>query len=130
MRVFALALAASLALALACHAPGQAAVDSATLETSPMELVVYEHPDCAHCRVFRARVVPRYLKSDFAADAPLRFVNIAVSGNQNAALNGPITMVPTSVLMKDGREVDRIAGYWAPDNFFKIIESLIGKAVW
>lgn len=128
MRFFALALAASLALAIGSHVPSRAAVDSATLRSSSMELVVYEHPDCAHCQVFRARVVPRYQRSEFAADAPLRFVNIAVSGNQNIALNGPITMVPTSVLMKDGREVDRIAGYWAPDNFFKIVESLISKA--
>jgi thioredoxin-related protein len=128
MRVLALALAASLALAIAVHGPSRAAVDSGTLKASAMELVVYEHPDCTYCQVFRARVVPRYLKSDFAADAPLRFVNIAIAGNKSAALNGPITMVPTSVLMKDGREIDRIAGYWAPDNFFKAVESLIGKA--
>jgi thiol-disulfide isomerase/thioredoxin len=128
MRVFALAVAASLMLATAFQEPGRAAVDSVTLTTSAMELVVYEHPDCTYCQVFRARVLPRYLKSGFAEDAPLRFVNIAVSGNKNAALHGPITMVPTSVLMKDGREVDRIAGYWAPDNFFKAVEHLIGKA--
>ena len=111
MRTYALALAASLALAIGFHAPGRAAVDTATLKSAAMEWVV-----------------PRYQRSEFAADAPLRFVNIAVSGNQNIALNGPITMVPTSVLMKDGREVDRIAGYWAPDNFFKIVESLMGRA--
>jgi thioredoxin-related protein len=128
MRVLALALAASLALAITFHEPSRAAVGFETITASAMELVVYEHPDCTYCQVFRARVVPRYLKSDFAADAPLRFVNIAISGNKSAALNGPITMVPTSVLMKDGREIDRIAGYWAPDNFFKAVESLIGKA--
>ena len=37
-------------------------------------------------------------------------------------------MVPTAVLIKDGREVDRIAGYWAPDNFFKMVAYIRAKA--
>lgn len=127
MRSFISAVVAGLAIILASQAPGIAAVGSSASRASPMELVVYEHPDCTYCQVFRARVVPRYMKSDFAADAPLRFVNVAVSGTQGVALKAPITMVPTSVLIKDGREVDRIAGYWAPDNFFKFVASLVGR---
>ena len=37
-------------------------------------------------------------------------------------------MVPTAVVMKDGREVDRIAGYWGSDNFFKMVTFIIGRA--
>ena len=47
---------------------------------------------------------------------------------RGVTLNGPITMVPTAVLVKQGREVDRIPGYWGPDNFFKMVSYLISKA--
>ena len=29
--------------------------------------------------------------------------------------------------MKNGREVDRIAGYWGPDNFFKLLAHMLAK---
>ena len=31
-------------------------------------------------------------------------------------------------LMKDGREVDRVSGYWGPDNFFKMLAHIMMKA--
>jgi hypothetical protein len=68
------------------------------------------------------------MTSDHANEAPLRFIDIANTGSRGVTLNGPITMVPTAVLVKQGREVDRIPGYWAPDNFFKMVSFLISKA--
>jgi thioredoxin-related protein len=128
MRLVLSAAVAGLLVALANLGSGTAAVDLAKPGSARMELVVFEHPDCTYCQVFRARVVPRYMNSDHANDAPLRFIDIAQSEARGVTLNGPITMVPTAVLVKQGREVDRIPGYWGPDNFFKMVSYLISKA--
>lgn len=93
-----------------------------------VELVVFEHADCTYCRVFRADVAPRYAIGTQAERAPLRFINVAQTGTEGMGLNGSIHMVPTFVLMKDGQEVDRIVGYWSPDNFFKMVAYMLLKA--
>ena len=128
MRAVVAAVAAALVLGLAIHGPGRAAVDAAIGTRTSMELLVFEHPDCNYCQVFRHRVAPRYRQSTQEAEAPLRFVDVTGTDTDRLALKSAITMVPTAVLMKDGREVDRIAGYWGSDNFFKIVTYIIGRA--
>lgn len=129
MRPVAFAVAASLTVAFFAHGLGNAAVTpTKTVAASSLELVVYEHRDCTYCQVFRARITPRYLTSALAAEAPLRFVDITDPTMQGVVLRSPITEVPTSVLARNGREVDRLAGYWAPDNYFKLVGFLIDKA--
>jgi thioredoxin-related protein len=122
------AAVAVLAVLFASHGLGRAAVDTTTASSKAMELVVFEHPDCTYCPIFRSSVAQRYQSSPQAAEAPLRFIDIAKSDSGRYALKSPITMVPTAVLIKDGQEVDRIAGYWGPDSFFKMVAYIIGKA--
>jgi thioredoxin-related protein len=128
MRLALQATAAAVAIIVASHGFGRAAVDTTVGTRTSMELVVFEHPDCTYCPVFRNTVAQRYQNSPQASEAPLRFVDIAKSDTARYALNAPITMVPTAVVMKDGHEVDRIAGYWGPDSFFKMVAYIIGKA--
>jgi thioredoxin-related protein len=128
MRPFLTAVAASLLIALAVHGFGRASVDPAASSTRSMELLVFEHSDCTSCQAFRSRIAPRYQASPQAAEAPLRYVDVASSEADRIALKSPITMVPTVVLMKQGHEVDRIAGYWGADNFFKMVTYLIARA--
>ena len=128
MRTVIAAAVAVLVIGLAIQGPGRAAVDSITATRPSMELLVFEHPDCTTCQAFRNRVAPRYRQSPQEAEAPLRFIDITGADADRIALNAPIRMIPTVVVMKNGREVDRIAGYWAPDNFFKMVTYIIGKA--
>ena len=127
MRTLLAATAAALALAFLFQDLGRAGIDSTGTQSS-MELVVFEHPDCTHCEVFRARVAPQYRQSQQGAAAPLRFVDVSRTGTEVSGLKGPISMVPTAVVLKDGRELDRIAGYWGPENFFKMVAFIIGRA--
>lgn len=106
---------------------GRAAVDSVALAPK-MEVLVFEHPDCNYCRVFRRNVVPRYQQSSSSSDAPLRFIDIASTDVGALPLRARIDVVPTAVLMKDGQEVDRIVGYWGPDNFLKMLTYIRSKA--
>lgn len=128
MRSILATVAAILFLALAGHGLSRAAVTGAPGATPGMELLVFEHPDCAYCPAFRGRIAPRYKQSAHATEAPLRYVDIAATETREFGLKSPITQVPTAVVMKQGREVDRIAGLWSPDHFFKMVTIIIRRA--
>ncbi len=120
-------LLAVLVLVLACGGSGRAALDPTTMPTPSLELWVYEHRDCVYCQLFRRDVLPRY-QQGLAAALPIRFVDIAIAGNKAPGLRGKVEMLPTAVLMLDGREIDRIVGYWGPDAFFKLLAHMRAKA--
>ena len=100
---------------------------NAKVRPSPVELIVFEHPDCQFCRVFRRDVLPRYQEAPTANRAPIRFIDIERTETASLRLRGGIHVVPTFVLMEDGREVDRIVGYWAPENFFKMLSYMLAR---
>lgn len=108
---------------------GGAARKPATSDVaSGLELLVFEVEGCATCSAFKRDVAPLYRQGPNAAVAPLRFVDINRVDTDKLALNGDLRIVPTVVLMKDGREVDRVVGYFAPDVFLRMVTHLIGKA--
>ena len=127
MRPIWIAALAAIAAWVAGHSLARSAVDSGN-STPALELVVFEHPDCAYCPAFRNSIAPRYQASQQAAEAPLRYVDIVTVDSSRYGLHGPITMVPTAVLIKNGREVDRIAGLWGADNFLKMVAYIRAKA--
>jgi hypothetical protein len=67
-------------------------------------------------------VLPRYQQA-LAAELPIRFVDI----NEGPGLARKVDMLPTIVLMLGGGEIDRIVGYWGPDNFFKLLAQMRAK---
>ncbi len=127
MRALLFAFAVALTLLAAWQGPGRAALDAATARTPPLEVLVFEHPDCVYCRVFRRDVLPKYRASVRSDLAPLRFVDVQSESMDRMVLNGRIDTVPTVVVMRDGQEVGRIVGYWGPTNFFKMLAHLIDR---
>jgi hypothetical protein len=96
-------------------------------QTERVELVVYEAPASAYSQLFRRDVVPGYQASPAAKRAPMRFLDIAEANLEAPELTaGPITMVPTVVLMRDGKEDGRITGYTGPENFFRLVNAMMG----
>jgi hypothetical protein len=120
-------LAASLILAFFAIGAGQAALNPATVRGPIIELLVYEHRDCVYCQLFRRDVLPRY-QQGVAAELPIHFVDIASAGNEGPGLNRKVDTLPTAILMREGREIDRIVGYWGPDSFFKLLAHLRAMA--
>ena len=127
MRSLVSAVAAALLLFLACNGPGRAAIDADASPSGSVELLVFEHADCTYCRVFRRDVLPKYKNSTAGSSVPLRFVDIEKSDTSALSLKSRIHVVPTVVLMKEGKEIDRIVGYWGPDNFFKLLAQMLIK---
>ena len=125
MRSVAIALAFIIAIAIAAP-PGDAARDIAGSAAGD-ELVVFETRPCPYCELFRRDVIADYQRSQQAAAVAIRFVDIAHVDVTKLALSGPLTMVPTTVLMRQGREAGRIAGYTAPDTFARLVAHLLGR---
>jgi len=119
--------AACIVLALAGYGSVRAALDGSPAPASRLEVLVFEHAECTYCRVFRRDVLPRYQTAGVGRSVPLRFVDIERSDTGALGLRARIDTVPTAVVMRDGAEVDRIVGYWGPDNFFKLLAHIISR---
>lgn len=90
-----------------------------------LELVVVETQACGLCRLFRDTVVPAYKLSPRAQDTTLRFVDINQFNPRDLDLQEPIEIVPTVVLMREGRELGRITGYTGPELFMRAVVQLL-----
>jgi hypothetical protein len=126
MRSVILVAAVVVVLVSAWTAFSRAALDLGPTRPPTMEVIVFEHADSVHCRIFRRDVLPKYQQS-MRTQVPLRFVDLAKSDTASFALKGRIGIVPTAVVMKDGREVDRIVGYWGPTNFFMLLSHILAR---
>ena len=127
MRAWLAIVCASLLLLSAHHGISRAGIEAGA-RTASMELLVFEHPDCTYCPIFRQDVGPSYQRSAPGSEAPLRYVDIAKSDIGALHLKERIDMVPTAVLMKNGQEVGRIAGYWGRESFFKMLAHIMSTA--
>ncbi len=122
-------LAVALALTVAPFAT-EAARDGGGEVLSPMgdEIVVFETDNCVYCELFRRDVLPRYRRSGRARSVAIRFADARRAARNNRLLKEPITVVPTFVLVRRGREVGRITGYTGPAPFFQMVGRLMKHA--
>lgn len=100
----------------------------AVLASTNMEVLVFEVDNCAYCRLFRRDVLPQYLRSKRARVAPIRFVDARRADPGRYGLTAPLSMVPTVVVLQDGREQGRIVGYTGPEPFFHMISQILGPS--
>ena len=131
MRLFRVPLLAILALLLFAQA-GPRSVEAARDLVTPgkavrMELLVLEIQGCAFCPLVKTQIQPAYERTPHARDMPMRYVDVTRQDETRLGLNRPIDTVPTIVLMRDGREVDRIAGFVGPENFLKVLSHMLGQ---
>lgn len=107
--------------------PGRATVDLETsaLPEKTLELLVVEIDNCLYCGIFRRDVVPTYKTSERGRSVPMRFIDINAPDVERLALAGPIDSVPTVLVVENGREVGRIAGYVGPEIFFHSLNRLL-----
>jgi thioredoxin-related protein len=122
-----LRVAAFASLLMLIVAPVRAVLD---LETSALpearfELLVVEIANCIYCGLFRRDVAPTYTASVRARSVPMRFVDINAPDIDALSLTAPIDSVPTVLVIDNGREVGRIAGYVGPEIFFHSLNRLL-----
>lgn len=96
---------------------------------NPYELVVIEVEGCAYCPILRRDAIPVFEASPQAKEISVRFLDLNTPAAQSLTLTeGPLTVVPTLLLVKDNREVGRAAGYMGPDGFVFAAKWLIQNA--
>ena len=124
-----------LLLAVALVVSGSAATGSlaAPDQTTPSsgrhrEILVLEVDGCHVCGLVKQNILPVYQLTPRAREIPMRFVDATRLDEMKIGLNSKIDTVPTTVLMVDGREANRIAGYWAPETFMRLIVRMIDSA--
>lgn len=99
---------------------------NASKATAPSrELVVFETDNCVYCRLFRRDVLPAHERSGAADELPIRFVKVSDAGALTGVLTAPLTVVPTAVLLVDGREAGRISGYTGPAAFHQLVSHML-----
>ena len=123
-RVLAFLILAAIAFGFSDN--GKAARDpSFAPVTSTRELIVLEMENCPICSLMRTEVAPAYARTPRSLAVPMRFVSLDRIEAKGMRLSGPITVLPTVILMRDGVEIDRITGYLGPDNFLQVVSSMI-----
>ena len=61
---------------------------------------------------------------------PRRCASSTSKGDTDSlGLNSRIDTLPTAVVMRNGREVDRIVGYWGPTGFFQLLSHILADGV-
>jgi thioredoxin-related protein len=123
-------LAAVVAAVAVDSAPGRAArgpTQEAFVSGARLELLVFEAEACVYCEIFRRDVAPRYRFAPIAAQTPLRFIDVDRVDVDKMGLAARLDVLPTTVLMKDGREVERITGLTAAETYLRLVHYMIGK---
>jgi thioredoxin-related protein len=105
-------------------APGQDPGAGKAMPTG-IELIAFEAPGCIYCPVLRRDVLPSYSATRAGKTAPLRFVDLNDAAADSFQLSGPVTMVPTLVLVRDGVEIGRISGYFGRENVHHMLDAML-----
>ncbi|MGH1418517.1 MAG: thioredoxin fold domain-containing protein [Hyphomicrobiaceae bacterium] len=92
-----------------------------------LQLIVLEAPGCIYCKIFRRDVAPTYQASKRSKRIPLRFVDLNDVDEAAMGFKGPVTIVPTVILIQKNAEVGRIPGYVGPENFYHSVNYLLGQ---
>jgi hypothetical protein len=100
-----------------------------TQGAGPYELVIVEVAGCTYCEVLRRDVMPAYAAAPETRELPVRFLDLNTPEAAKLQLtDGPLTVVPTLLLVRANREVARASGYMGPDGFFHAIRWMMSHA--
>jgi thioredoxin-related protein len=95
----------------------------------PYELVIVEVEGCIYCDVLRRDAMPAFNASPEAKQVSVRFLDLnTAAANALELTEGPLTTVPTVLLVKGNREMSRAAGYMGPDGFLSAIQWMMKNA--
>lgn len=117
-------------IALAGQLPGQAARDVASLpqlQGPRLELLVFEAEPCPYCEIFKRDIAPGYRLAPISVSAPLRFVDVTKVDLDRIGLTASVNVLPTTVLMRDGHEVERITGLTSAETYYVLVRHMISK---
>lgn len=87
-----------------------------------------EEPGCIWCARWNAEVSPEYPLTAEGRAAPLRRIDLRAPVPDDLALDGPLRLTPTFILVIDGHEVSRLEGYPGEDFFWGLLARMLTNA--
>ena len=105
-----------------------AMVSLAPLQSWAAELIMINHPACPYCVQFNSEVLPGYANTGAGKQAPLRQVTLSAKWPADLAGIRPVYFTPVFILVEDGREVGRFAGYFEKEFFWGQLDQLLAKS--
>ncbi|MCF6272744.1 MAG: thioredoxin family protein [Rhodobacteraceae bacterium] len=90
-------------------------------------LIMFEEEGCPYCEQWRAEIGPIYPKTDEGKRAPLVRMDIFEPIPEGINLVADPVYSPTFVLINDGQEIDRLAGYPGQDFFWGLLGRMLSK---
>ena len=112
---------------LICLAMGAMAIPARAGDAPPVELVMFEQTYCEWCERWDEEIGVVYHKTAEGETAPLRRVDIHDERPEDLEDIRGIAFTPTFVLVEEGRELGRIAGYPGEDFFWPMLGKLLEK---
>jgi len=97
------------------------------IASAEAQLVMVDLNTCTYCAKFRSEVAPTYDTTDAGKVAPLRKVSPLKRWPEDLAGIRPAPYTPVFILVEDGREVGRFAGYTTQSNFWAQLKPLMGR---
>lgn len=98
---------------------------TASAAGAEMRLFMFEIADCAACDRFHTETLQDYWGSEASRTLPLTIVDLNALGTAAQPLRYPVDTVPTFVVMQDGREIARLAGYPGREAFEASIAAVL-----
>lgn len=93
-----------------------------------LRLVMFEQPGCLYCEAWNTEIGPQYPLTTEGNSAPLLRLQLREPLPEGMYLASRPAFTPTFVLVKDGVEAGRIAGYPGEDFFWPMLSKMIEKA--
>jgi len=97
------------------------------LADGAVELVMFDQIHCEWCARWDDEIGGIYPKTDEGEAAPLRRVDIHDDRPEDLSGIKGVVFTPTFVLVEDGAELGRIAGYPGADFFWPMLGKLLEK---
>ena len=91
------------------------------------QLLMTDHRACRYCAQFNREVGKVYSKTEAGELAPLRRVSRLKKWPADLAAITPAYHTPVFILVEDGREVGRFAGYVGEEAFWQQLNPLLAK---
>lgn len=98
-----------------------------TLPLQAAELLMVEEPGCVYCARFNREIAPAYPNTAEGKIAPLRRLQIADSWPADLHAVGHAKYTPTFILVENGQEIDRLAGYPGDEHFWFLLGQMLDK---
>ena len=91
------------------------------------QLVMTDHRACPYCALFNREVGKGYSQTEAGRLAPLRRVSRLKKWPTDLAAITPAYHTPVFILVEDGREIGRFAGYVGEETFWRQLNPLLAK---